>query len=263
MSGDLEKLQGTWNIVTLEVEGATMSQAGSGSQIVVRGDAFTTSSMGDTYNGTLTLDDSRTPKTLDMMFTEGPHAGKMSLAIYELDGDDWKICLCFAGGIRPKEFTTAVGSGHALETLKRQIVEESKVEQSSAVADPSKADHPELALFQGDWIMVSGIQGGTSFPADFVASGRRVVAGNETTVSFGGQVFLNAALTLDASVNPKSIDYTVLAGPQTGKVIYGIYEFAEGSNRLCFSALGAARPTEFVSNSGDGRTLTVWTKAAK
>jgi len=37
--------------------------------------------------------------------------------IYELDGNDWKICLAFAGLDRPKRFVTERGSGHALETL--------------------------------------------------------------------------------------------------------------------------------------------------
>ena len=44
MAGDLDRLQGTWSIVSLEMDGQKMS--GGGGQIVVRGDRFTTIAMG-------------------------------------------------------------------------------------------------------------------------------------------------------------------------------------------------------------------------
>ena len=119
MKGEIEKLQGTWNVVSLEIEGAKMEEpAFKGAKIVVKGEAFTTISMGATYKGTLKVDVTRTPKTLDLSFTEGPEKGSISLAIYELEADTWKICLTIAGNDRPKEFVTKAGSGHALETLR-------------------------------------------------------------------------------------------------------------------------------------------------
>ena len=121
MNEELEKLQGTWNIMTLEVEGQNVSAAFfTGARIVVKGDNFSTVSMGAPYAGTLALDVTGTPKTFDILFKEGPHKGLASLGIYELNGSAWKICLGFAGKDRPKDFTTTAGSGHALETLERQ-----------------------------------------------------------------------------------------------------------------------------------------------
>jgi uncharacterized protein (TIGR03067 family) len=116
MTGDLEKLQGTWRVASLEIDGAAMPAGGS---ITVAGDRFTTAAMGAEYSGTVEIDPGKRPKRFDLVFTSGPHAGNRSLGIYQLDGDQWRICLGFAGSPRPTSFATSPGSGHALETLVR------------------------------------------------------------------------------------------------------------------------------------------------
>jgi uncharacterized protein (TIGR03067 family) len=116
MTADLEKLQGTWHIASLEIDGNSMPATGS---ITIDGDGFTTSAMGAEYSGTIRIDASKRPKRFDLVFTTGPHAGSRSLGIYQLDGDAWRICLGSAGNSRPTSFATAPGSGHALETLVR------------------------------------------------------------------------------------------------------------------------------------------------
>jgi uncharacterized protein (TIGR03067 family) len=117
MNTDLEKLQGTWNIVEFELEGR--KRPAGGSKVIVNGDGFTTIAMGAQYEGTVALDTTATPKTFDLHFNQGPEKGNVSLGIYELDGDAWTICLGLTGRSRPLEFATEAGSGHALETLKR------------------------------------------------------------------------------------------------------------------------------------------------
>lgn len=73
MKEALDELQGTWNVVTLEVDGVTMQEAAfKGSKIEVEGESFNTVSMVATYIGTLKIDVSKNPKTLDLLFTEGP-----------------------------------------------------------------------------------------------------------------------------------------------------------------------------------------------
>jgi len=122
LSEELERLQGSWKVVTLEVEGREVP-AGffGGAKIVVDGEKFSTVGMGADYGGRITVDVVSEPKRFDVLFNEGPHAGMASLGIYELNGSKWKICLGFAGKERPKEFATTAGSGHALETLEREI----------------------------------------------------------------------------------------------------------------------------------------------
>jgi uncharacterized protein (TIGR03067 family) len=117
----LEKLQGTWTFVALEVEGAKLPEAMLiGSNIIIKGDTFKSISAGITYEGTIKIDVSKTPKTLDLIFTDGPEKGTTSLGIYELVGDNLRICLSLGASSRPTEFATKQGSGHALETLKRE-----------------------------------------------------------------------------------------------------------------------------------------------
>src|SRR5439155_9419208 len=85
---EIEKLQGTWNFATLEVDGAKMPQeAFAGSTIEVAGDRFTTTSGQTIYKGTFKVDAGKTPKTIDLHFTEGPEKGNTTLGMYELDGD--------------------------------------------------------------------------------------------------------------------------------------------------------------------------------
>ena len=118
---ELEKLRGTWKIIALEVEGREMpKEMLGGATITIDGDNFSTTSMGATFAGKVSYDASGDRSTIDIAFTEGPHAGQKSLGIYELQGDDWKLCLGFAGSDRPQEFATTPGSGHALELLTRE-----------------------------------------------------------------------------------------------------------------------------------------------
>ncbi len=254
MKGDLKRLQGTWTIVALEVDGRAMPY--SGSKIVLEGQKFTTIAMGNDYGGTVELDPAKSPKTFDLLFTSGPHKGTKSLGIYELDGDAWRICMAFAGiQTRPKEFATAPGSGFALETLRRGDVSAPPEAASESEAGPAT----EL---EGEWAMVSGSMDGHPMEASLVKQGRRIVKGNQLTVLFGGQVFLKARVTIDASKSPKQIDYAIASSASAGSTQLGVYELEGKALRLCMAAVGQARPADFTSAKGDGRTLTEW-KAVK
>jgi uncharacterized protein (TIGR03067 family) len=117
---DLAKLQGKWKVETLEMDGAAFAlRAFPDAAIEVEGDRFTSRGMGAVYGGTLEVDASESPKRLSMKFTEGPEKGNTNRGIYELRGDEWKLCLSMTGGAAPEKFGTSAGSGHALETLRR------------------------------------------------------------------------------------------------------------------------------------------------
>jgi uncharacterized protein (TIGR03067 family) len=127
MATDLKKLQGTWLITALELDGNKMGAGMLGeSKIIVKGDRFTTISMGATYEGNIRVDEKKKPKVFDLKFTAGPEKGNTSFGIYELDGDTWKICLTITGKARPKKFATSPGSGTALEILERSAAAKSK-----------------------------------------------------------------------------------------------------------------------------------------
>jgi uncharacterized protein (TIGR03067 family) len=252
MKKELQLLQVIWNIVSLEVDGAKMAEPFfRGSQIVIEGNSFTTVSMGAKYAGTMKVKTTVKPKTFDVLFTQGEHAGKSSLGIYELDGDTWKICMGFAGFDRPQAFVTKAASNHALEILKRDTPEK------------SQSTGKEPAQLNGEWSMLYCERDGEMLPDMLVSGGERVVKGDQVTVTFGGQLFFRATFTSDPSKKPKAVDYTIVEGPDAGKTQLGIYETSGNTFRICSAAPGKERPTEFTAKEGDGRTFSIWRRAKK
>ncbi len=65
------------------------------------------------------LDSSARPKALDITGTEGPNKGKTILAIYELDGDTFRVCYDLSGKSRPTEFKTKAETQLFLVSYKR------------------------------------------------------------------------------------------------------------------------------------------------
>ena len=65
------------------------------------------------------MDPSVKPKAMDITGTEGPNKGKIIQAIYELDGDTWKVCYDLSGKERPKSFKTESGTMALLVVYKR------------------------------------------------------------------------------------------------------------------------------------------------
>ena len=262
MKQDIEILQGTWKIVSLEMGGQQMpASALTDATITVKGKTFITSGMGATYEGAVELDPTRNPKTLDLLFNSGPEQGNKSLGIYELDPDTWRICLTTTRAERPRKFATEAGSGNALEILKRaattpaQPSERGTMDRSEAVKTQSGGP-TEL---EGEWSMVSGVSNGQPFDPMGVKYGKRVTKGNETTVLFGPQVYMKFKFTIDPSKNPKAIDYLHTQGPDQGKTQHGIYEIDGKTLKVCLSPVGQDRPADFSTKQGDGKMLTVWT----
>jgi uncharacterized protein (TIGR03067 family) len=250
---DAIALQGAWGYAALELDGKTIpEQSIAGSKLEIAGNKFT-STIGDVvYKGTFKVDATQKPKTIDLMFTEGPEKGNTALGIYELNGDTWRICLTVTAKERPKEFATKGGSGLALETLKRK-----------KAGDPADAIKTELAKFAGEWTMVSGEINGQAVPDQMRTQFKRIATGDETLVMLGESTFMRAKIAVDPAKKPKAIDYTLLEGPNKGQKQLGIYEFDGENLKFCFSSSGKERPTEFTSPDGSGRVASVWKKAQK
>jgi uncharacterized protein (TIGR03067 family) len=250
--GDLEVLQGTWNIVSMEMDGQKMS--GGGARIVMRGNRFTGVAMGADYEGTVVVHQATAPKSFDLHFEQGPEKGNTNFGIYELDGDTWKICLATRGSERPAGFVAPPGTGIALETLQRQTAADVPV--AAASGTPAGDPAPELA---GEWTPLSLVRDGQTLPKSVLNYGSRIATANQVTVKFGPQVVLKATYAVDRSPAPMTMDY-VLADGQTQ---HGIWALEGKRLTTCFGAPGAGRPREFTSAPGDGRTLTVWIPTGK
>src|SRR5258706_16101052 len=88
----------------------------------IQGEHFSASRRGPTYEGTIELDASASPKTVNLNFTAGPEKGNRSLGIYQLDADNWRLCLTLRGDLRPTAFAAPAGSVFALELFMRHLV---------------------------------------------------------------------------------------------------------------------------------------------
>jgi uncharacterized protein (TIGR03067 family) len=261
MQRDLDLLQGSWTVTTLEMDGqATPATMLGEARIVVEGNRFTSTGMGAEYEGTLALDPSAHPPRLDMHFDAGPEKGNTNLGIYQLMGDTWKLCLATRGTVRPKSFTATPGSGFAVETLARESPTaarkaKGRAPKKSAPATPASGPVTE---FEGEWSMLSGVMDGKAMDPSILHWVKRVTRGNQTTVVAGPQTMLKVEFTFDSAPTPQTIDYVNLAGVRKGTAQQGIYKFEGDVLTVCIAAAGAARPREFQSVAGDGRTLTVW-----
>jgi len=239
MKTDLEKLQGCWNVITVEVEGQKFPA--SGAQIVITGDRFVSLNMGAEFAGLVTFDETSTPKTFALLYDAGPHAGKASLGIYELSDDEWKICMGFAGSGRPADFVSKPGTGYALETLRRDKPAPAKV------PEPQSTTPTQL---EGEWAMKSCIQDGQPLQKNYAAKMRRMFEGSRTTLYYGAQPSSTSSFRL----NGGQIDYVDL--DQTG-----IYELTGKTLKIAMAERGGKRPEDFSAAPGDRRTVTEWKRS--
>ena len=262
MNVEIEQLQGDWRVTSLETDGQAVPEAMlNGAGIVVTKERFTTTGMGSTYKGTIEVDAGQSPKALNLVFNTGPEKGNTNYGIYRLDGDTWTICLATRGTVRPTEFSTRPGTGVALEILKRDANGAHRPAPAAAAAK-AKGAGPATEL-EGEWTMVSGLMDGQAMPPEAVSYGRRTSRGDLTTLKFGPQTIFKARTTLNSSETPRAIDYAHLEGMHAGKTQLGIYECDGETLKVCSSTPGQARPADFASLPGDGRTFTVWKRVKK
>ena len=63
-----------------------------------------------------TLNATKTPSQIDLIFLDGPNKGKTVKGIYQLKGDAFKLCLELPGGDRPGGFASKKGETfHSME----------------------------------------------------------------------------------------------------------------------------------------------------
>lgn len=109
---DEDLLQGQWKVTVLEVDGERIEDPFSGLH-EFKGDWY--------QNHKFRLNAKAKPKEIDHT-VEDPALPKPLIikGIYELDGDNLKICWMRPGGVgRPKDFTAKKDSRHAVLVLKR------------------------------------------------------------------------------------------------------------------------------------------------
>jgi uncharacterized protein (TIGR03067 family) len=114
------RFEGTWSYESVEVEGkAVPDDVLKTRKLILKGNQFTLQQQSPPDQGTFKVDVSKSPKTIDVTFTGGPEMGRVSLGIYELEGDVCRVCIGLVDKPRPTTFISTPNSGHVLEVLKR------------------------------------------------------------------------------------------------------------------------------------------------
>lgn len=115
---ELEKLQGNWKSASIR-EGK--EEKSKDAVTTITGDKFVTK-VGDKIEraGTIKVDPTQTPKTIDATYTEGPDKGKTLLGIYSQNDDNWTICYGEPGKVRPTEFPDKGAAAYLLLILKKE-----------------------------------------------------------------------------------------------------------------------------------------------
>lgn len=120
---DLKALAGTWRVVSFERDGKKLPPEALEklrSIYTPDGKAKVLSDGKTIVEVTLKLDPAKTPKQSDSYYSEGELKGKTVFAIYEISGDDLKVCYSFPGKPRPTEFSSKEGSGQVNIAYKRE-----------------------------------------------------------------------------------------------------------------------------------------------
>ena len=120
---DRQQIEGTWRVVTLEVDGNQAMEDDAKKLTVVNGADGTWSlhSEGkEISKGTSIIDPTKTPKTIDFEPSDGDEKDVQRLGIYELGENTRKFCFASPGAEWPTDFVSRPGSKIILVTLQRQ-----------------------------------------------------------------------------------------------------------------------------------------------
>lgn len=118
---ELALLQGTWKIESVEIDGRQLDIAAFKDIVrIVEGNDITWKNKDQVIARTrITFDPTKQPKQMDSTFTEGDNVDKTMLGIYEINGDEFKICSAQFDRVRPTEFASPPGSGVLIFKAKR------------------------------------------------------------------------------------------------------------------------------------------------
>ena len=117
---DLEKLQGTWKLVSATQDGKALADDKvKRTTIVFKGNQFRfpgEAEQATSREGTVQLDPTKKPKQMDATSPQG----EVMKGIYEVEGDRYQVCFAPTGKERPGEFASKSGSGFIFQVWQRK-----------------------------------------------------------------------------------------------------------------------------------------------
>jgi uncharacterized protein (TIGR03067 family) len=118
---ELKKFDGTWTGVSATVNGEEVpAEELKKIHVTVEAGQYTVKLEDNVVEkGNFTIDPGKKPKQMDIKATEGQNQGKTFHGIYQLEGDDMKVCFVESDKDRPTDFTADKDSGRVLHVYKR------------------------------------------------------------------------------------------------------------------------------------------------
>jgi uncharacterized protein (TIGR03067 family) len=115
--GDLERMQGRWQMISMEREGKKLPDPLVKTyKRIVKENEYRVTWVEDgqpaALNTVMTLDPRQNPKAIDILLGNGQLKGKKRLGIYRIDGDTETVCLAQPGKARPTRFDSSQGGIH-------------------------------------------------------------------------------------------------------------------------------------------------------
>jgi uncharacterized protein (TIGR03067 family) len=124
--------------------------------------------------------------------------------------------------------------------------------QVGAQDGKDEAVKKDLAKLKGTWKIVSWEEDGKKMNAEKWLI--KIDADGNMTKDFDGKTFIESTSKINPTKTPKTLDETFIkGGPGAGKTALWIYELKGDTLKICATAPGVPRPTEFK-----GHTLQVW-----
>ena len=108
---ELKALEGTWKAVALEAGGKPLPKASVPEFLfIVSADGKAIGRMGKAeYQAKLSVDPTKTPRTIDNAHETGTQKGKKQFGIYKVENGRWTVCMTAPGAAekdRPRNFDT-------------------------------------------------------------------------------------------------------------------------------------------------------------
>src|SRR5215831_10884905 len=108
VKADLEKIQGTYAMASLEVDGkAVPEEKLKTSTLTIKDDKYIVNVKDQVFETQMILDPEKKPKTIDMKFLDGVNKDKTALGIYKFDDETFTMCRRLnPDQARPQDFGT-------------------------------------------------------------------------------------------------------------------------------------------------------------
>jgi uncharacterized protein (TIGR03067 family) len=245
----LDPLQGGWSAFLVFINGKAVpaDEARTG-ELTIEDDQYRARLGARATTATIKVDPSRSPRHIDLTYTEGELKGKTVKGIYKIAGDVLTICRGLTEkDARPSDFAAPVNSGLLLVTWKRS---------KTFVSARAKAIDEELKKFTGNWRFVSEEFDGEKLPDEVFQKDTLILKGKQFASFVAGRL-VHGEIKIDPLAKPKTIDIIFNEGPGKGHSQKGIYELDGDTQKFCIALPDKPRPTDFVSKPDSGHILQV------